>query len=65
VAKVRPWWRKGVGIGVLAFSVAIIVANWVARIGLDVIPGGHQEWYFGIGVIGGLIGMWLLGAFDA
>lgn len=48
----------------MAFGLLVVLVNYGAELGLDLMPGGHLEAYFllGLFIAGG--GTWWLGVFD-
>lgn len=60
----RPQWHKVVGIIQLVAGIAIIVINYVDREGLDILPGGHLEIYFIVGMVIAAGSSWWFGALD-
>lgn len=64
LAYFRPTWHKLVGIMIMALGVAIILINYLDSGAISVLPRGHQEAYFFLGVVVTGAGTWWLGLFD-
>ena len=60
----RPTWHKLVGIVQLIAGIAIVIINYVDREGLDILPGGHLEVYFILGMVIAAGSAWWFGALD-
>ncbi len=60
----RPTWHKVVGWVQVAVGLVVVVVNYGAELGLDVMPGGHKEAYFLLGILVAGGGTWWLGIFD-
>lgn len=60
----RPGWHRPVGIAVAVLGIALILVNYAEQFGLGLMPGGHKEAYFILGVVMGAVGAWFLAAFD-
>lgn len=56
--------ERVVGLGGLAVAALILVLNWIMEFApeLRLLPGGHSELYFLLGVVGATAAAWL--AFD-
>lgn len=55
----RPWWHRAVG-GVQAIvGATMVIGNYAA-----LLPGGHKEAYFVVGMILAVASTWWFGAFD-
>lgn len=63
-ARVRGTRDKVIGIILLVVGVAIVVVNYVDYDGLRLLPGGHQEYYFLLGLAIAATSTWWFGAFD-
>lgn len=54
------------GWSAVAVGILVIVVNYAMEISdVVVLPGGHQELYFGAGVMLALVGLWFTGIADA
>ncbi len=60
----RPTWQKTVGWIQVAIGLLAVLVNYGAELGLDVMPGGHKEAYFLLGLFIAGSGTWWLGVFD-
>jgi hypothetical protein len=62
----RPSWHKAVGSAVLALGLAVILLNDLKLLGAPrtVLPGGHNELYFMLGLIIAGYSTWWFGWFD-
>lgn len=60
----RPLWHKIVGVGLILLGVALIVTNYIDYADANLLPGGHQEGYFLLGLGVASYGTWWLGLFD-
>lgn len=60
----RPTWHKVVGWSQVAFGLAIVVVNYVDYANVRILPGGHQEGYFVLGLVIAGAATWWLGLFD-
>ena len=60
----RPAWHRVVGIAQLVVGIAIVAINYIDYADLRILPGGHSELYFLLGLViaGGSI--WWFGWFD-
>ncbi len=61
-AGLRPRWHRPVGWTLIAVGVAVV--NYLAYAGVEVLPGGHNELYFILGVLVATFGSWWTGLFD-
>lgn len=59
MSRVVGWIAVALGIVIIALNYAMDVSDVV------VLPGGHQELYFGLGVLLALGGLWFTGLGDA
>lgn len=62
--RIRGTRDKVIGSLLLVLGVAIVVINYVDYGGLRLLPGGHQEFYFFIGIAIAATSTWWFGAFD-
>lgn len=62
--RIRGTRDKVVGSILLVVGIAIVVINYVDYDGLRLLPGGHQELYFFIGIAIAATSTWWFGAFD-
>lgn len=62
--RVRPRRHKIFGVIQLIVGVAIVIVNYVDYADLQLLPGGHQEIYFVLGLVVAAGSMWWFGAFD-
>lgn len=62
--RIRGTRDKVIGIVLLVIGVAIVVVNYVDYDGMHLLPGGHQEYYFFLGLAIAATSMWWFGAFD-
>jgi hypothetical protein len=62
----RPGWHKAIGAGVLVLGLVVIVLNDLKLLGAPrtVLPGGHNELYFVLGLIIAGYSTWWFGWFD-
>ena len=60
----RPSWHKALGWLSIGIGIAVIVVNYIDYADLRLLPGGHQEWYFFLGLGVAASGTWWLGFFD-
>ena len=60
----RPRAHKVVGIALLLLGLAIVVINYVDLGGAHILPGGHQEGYFFLGLLIAGTSTWWFGWFD-
>lgn len=60
----RPGWHRPSGILVAGLGVALILVNYAEQFNLGLMPGGHNEAYFILGVAMGALGAWFLAVFD-
>lgn len=59
----RPAWHRVVGAVELLLGVAVIAVNY-AQYETAILPGGHNELYFLVGLGIGAGSLWWFGAFD-
>lgn len=64
MARVRPSWHKAVGWASVGIGLLIVVLNYAEEFDIHVMPGGHQEAYFLLGIVLAASGSWWLGVFD-
>ena len=62
--RIRPGWHRVVGVAELVIGVAIVVINYVDYADLRILPGGHNELYFLLGMFIAGGAMWWFGWFD-
>ena len=60
----RPAWQKLIGWLSITGGLALIVVNYIDDSDFSILPGGHQEGYFALGLVVGVSGTWWLGLFD-
>lgn len=60
----RPPWHRLTGWLLAAAGVALVLANYAQDFGPRVLPGGHNELYFLLGIVIAGTGSWWLGVFD-
>jgi hypothetical protein len=48
----------------MALGLAIVIVNYLDSEAINVLPRGHQEAYFILGVVVAATGTWWLGLFD-
>lgn len=60
----RPRWHRIAGLLSIVAGIAIIVINDLGYADLALLPGGHSEGYFLLGVAVAASGSWWLGFFD-
>lgn len=58
-SRIAGWIAVALGVAIVALNYAMEVSDVV------VLPGGHQELYFGFGVLLSLGGLWFTGLGDA
>ena len=56
--------RRAAGWALVGIGALIVIVNWIAELGIDVMPGGHEELYFLGGLVIATAGAWLLGLFS-
>lgn len=61
--RVRPLWHKVIGALLILVGAALVVINYLDY-SADILPGGHQEAYFLLGIIVAASSSWWFGAFD-
>lgn len=59
--RVRPWWHRVVGASQIAVGVVLIVVNYIDYGGSSLLPGGHQEAYFLLGILVAASSIWWFG----
>lgn len=57
-------WRRASGWGLVGGGLALVLVNWLAIIGIDIMPGGHSPLYFIAGLGATVVGAALLGIFE-
>lgn len=62
--RVRPGLHRVVGASQVAAGVALIVVNYIDYSGSSLLPGGHQEAYFLLGILVAASSIWWFGWFD-
>lgn len=62
--RIRPTWHKIVGASLLVLGVAIVVINYIDYDNVQLLPGGHKEAYFLLGIIIAGLSSWWFGALD-
>ena len=60
----RPRWHRAVGWLSISIGLAVVVINYLDFADLNLLPGGHQEGYFLLGLAVAASGTWWLGLFD-
>lgn len=63
-ARIRPAWHKAVGALLVVLGVAIVIINYIDYDNVRILPGGHQEAYFLLGMVIAGLSSWWFGAFD-
>lgn len=58
----RPAWHKVVGCGQIVAGLALVVLHY--GLGIQVLPGGHNDGWMLLGIIVAAGGTWWLGVFD-
>lgn len=61
--RIRPTWHKVAGVIQMLVGVALVVINYIDY-SADILPGGHQEVYFLVGIVIAGGSSWWFGAFD-
>lgn len=64
VKRIRPGWHIAVGSVQVLVGVALVIVNYGEEFGLRVLPGGHQEAYFLLGILVAGSSIWWFGWFD-
>lgn len=62
--RVRPSSHKVIGAVQLVIGIAIVVINYIDYANVRLLPGGHQEGYFILGIAIAGASSWWFGAFD-
>lgn len=62
--RVRPPWHKVAGAVLAVLGLAIVLVNFLDVDGVSILPGGHQEAYFLLGILVAGSSVWWFGAFD-
>jgi len=60
----RPPWHRAVGWTLIAIGAVIVVVNDMAYVDIELMPGGHSELYFFLGLLVAGFGSWWTGLFD-
>lgn len=60
----RPRSHKLIGACLVALGAALILVNYADYTDLNLLPGGHQEAYFFLGILIAASGAWWFGWFD-
>ena len=63
-ARMRPTWHKVIGAVQLLLGVAIVIINYIDYDDFHILPGGHKEAYFLLGMLIAGASSWWFGAFD-
>lgn len=64
VKRIRPGWHLGAGIAELVVGILLVLGNYAEEFGTNLLPGGHQELYFLLGLLIAGGSMWWFGWFD-
>lgn len=62
--RVRPVWHKVLGWFTVAVGVGVVIINYLDYDNLRILPGGHNEGYFILGIAIAATSLWWFGAFD-
>ena len=62
--RIRPGAHKVIGVVELVLGFAIIFINYVDYANMRLLPGGHQEGYFVLGMVIAAGSLWWFGWFD-
>ena len=62
--RIRPRWHAVVGVVQVVFGLAIVVINYIDYANVRLLPGGHQEIYFVLGIMIAAGSVWWFGWFD-
>ncbi|MEO7443836.1 MAG: hypothetical protein ABIW46_09935 [Acidimicrobiales bacterium] len=60
----RPPWHRLVGWGQVGLGLLLVIMNYAQDFDVVLLPGGHNELYFLLGIAVAAGGTWWLGAFD-
>jgi hypothetical protein len=60
----RPPWHRILGWVLIAIGALIVVVNDAAYVDINLMPGGHNEAYFVLGLLVAGFGSWWTGLFD-
>ncbi len=60
----RPGWHRWTGWAQVAVGIALVLLNYAQDFGPRLLPGGHSELYFLLGLMTAGGGSWWLGVFD-
>lgn len=60
----RPSWHRRIGWFQVVLGAVLVVLNYAQDFGPILLPGGHSELYFLLGLVIAGTGTWWLGAFD-
>jgi hypothetical protein len=60
----RPTWHRVTGIALVVVGVVVVALNLIDRADKSILPGGHNELYFLLGLALAGYGTWWLGLFD-
>ena len=61
--RIRPTWHKLIGALLIVAGAALVIINY-ADYSAHILPGGHQEGYFLLGIVIAASSSWWFGAFD-
>lgn len=61
--RIRPTWHKVAGVIQVLLGIALVVINYIDY-AASILPGGHQEAYFLLGIVIAGGASWWFGAFD-
>jgi len=56
--------RRALGWSLVVGGLALVLVNWLAIIGIGIMPGGHSPLYFVAGLGAAVVGAALLGIFE-
>ena len=62
--RIRPAYHKVVGVVELLVGLAIVIINYIDLANVRILPGGHQEAYFVLGLVIAAGSTWWFGWFD-
>ena len=62
--RTRPAWHKAIGVAQIALGLGIVLVNFLDY-SAHILPGGHLEVYFVVGVLIAACSLWWFDALDA